>query len=256
MINWLTAYTLWQREIVRFYRQPNRVIGALGSPLIFWLLIGSGVGRSFGAESGGYLTYFFPGTILMILLFTAIFSTISIIEDRKEGFLQAVLVAPASRWSIVLGKVAGGATLAVMQGLLFLLAAPFIGLKISAGALILLLIVMILLSFSLTAAGFLLAWNMDSVQGFHALMNLLLLPMWLLSGALFPPEGAVAWLRVVMYLNPLFYGLVILRSFWQTGGTLVAGHPALGLCWVVTVGFAALVFGASILTASINRVRR
>src|SRR5579862_7006211 len=131
----LPALSLCRRELVRFLRQRNRIIGALATPIVFWLLIGAGMGRSFHAEGlpagGNYLQYFFPGTVLMILLFTAIFSTISIIEDRREGFLQSVLVAPVSRMSIVLGKVLGGSTLAFGQALIFLLLAPLIGIHLS-----------------------------------------------------------------------------------------------------------------------------
>src|SRR5690606_13673615 len=121
--------------LVRFVRQPNRVIGALLTPIVFWLLIGGGIGRSFNAPgipgSGNYLEFFFPGTILMILLFTAVFSTISIIEDRREGFLQSVLVAPVPRMAIVLGKVIGGTLLATGQGVLFLLLGPLIGIELT-----------------------------------------------------------------------------------------------------------------------------
>src|SRR5579859_490866 len=131
----LPALSLCQRELVRFLRQRHRIVGALGTPIVFWLLLGLGMGRSFqgiGVPGGeNYLRFFFPGTILMILLFTAIFSTISIIEDRREGFLQSVLVAPVSRMSIVLGKILGGTALAFMQGLIFLALAPLIGLHLS-----------------------------------------------------------------------------------------------------------------------------
>ena len=123
------AFTLWQRELVRFFRQPSRVIGAIGSPAIFWLLLGSGFGQSFRPSASplvnGYLEYFYPGTLALIVLFTAIFSTVSIIEDRHEGFLQGVLVAPVSRVDIVTGKLLGAATLATMQATIFLVAAPF-----------------------------------------------------------------------------------------------------------------------------------
>src|SRR3954466_14868072 len=137
MNSFLPALSLAQRELVRFVRQPNRVIGALATPIVFWLLIGAGMGKSFraegtvGAESGGYMQYFFPGTILMVLLFTAIFSTISIIEDRREGFLQGVLVAPVGREAIVLGKILGGTILAFGQGLIFLLLAPTVGIHLT-----------------------------------------------------------------------------------------------------------------------------
>ena len=212
----LAICTLWQREIVRFYRQPSRVVGAFGSPLLFWLLIGSGIGRSFQGTAQGrtisYLEYFFPGTILMILLFTAIFSTISIIEDRREGFLQAALVAPVPRLSIAMGKLLGGASLATLQGVLFLMVVPFLGLPLSAFGVLRTLIVMFVSAFSLTGLGFIIAWKMHSIQGFHAIMNLFLMPLWLLSGALFPPEGAASWLKAVMRWNPLHYELDLIRS--------------------------------------------
>ena len=127
----LPSFSLWWREIVRFYRQRARVVGVIASPLLFWLVIGSGFGTSFrsnGAAGGRhYLDYFFPGALIMIVLFTAIFTMMSVIEDRKEGFLLSVLVAPVSRSVIVLGKVLGGATLATAQGLIFLVFAPALG---------------------------------------------------------------------------------------------------------------------------------
>src|ERR1700687_1935031 len=134
----LAAYTLWQRELVRFIRQRSRVVGALAPPILFWFLIGSGLGASFrlpglpaASEAGvSFMQYFFPGTVTLIVLFTALFSTISIIEDRHEGFLQSVLVAPLSRQSLVLGKIAGGTTLAFGQGLIFLCFAPLVGISV------------------------------------------------------------------------------------------------------------------------------
>ncbi len=238
----LPAMSLCQRELVRFLRQRNRIIGAFATPVVFWLLIGAGIGRSFrnapGAPAdGGYLQFFFPGTVLMILLFTAIFSTISIIEDRKEGFLQSVLVAPVSRLSIVLGKVLGGTILAFGQGFIFLMLCPLVGLKLGGWGLIVAVFVMLVLSFSLTALGFCIAWRMSSTQGFHAIMNLFLMPMWFLSGALFPPRpDTFAPLRWVMNANPLTYGLAALRQALLSGTDPTL--PNLTLCLVVSVGFA------------------
>src|SRR5688572_3514289 len=167
----LPALSLCRRELIRFLRQRSRIIGALVTPIVFWLLIGGGMGRSFRADGlpGGtnFIQYFFPGTVLMILLFTAIFSTISIIEDRKEGFLQGVLVAPVPRLAIVLGKVLGGTVLAFGQGLLFLLLAPTVGIRLTAGSIIVTMLVMLLVAFALTALGFCIAWRMSSTQGFH-----------------------------------------------------------------------------------------
>src|SRR5829696_6536380 len=140
MLSMSPALSLCHRELVRFLRQRHRIIGALATPLVFWLLIGAGMNRSFKSDVPGgenYLHYFFPGTVLMILLFTAIFSTISVIEDRREGFLQGVLVAPVSRMSIVLGKVLGGTILATGQGLIFLLLAPLVGIHIGITAFLL-----------------------------------------------------------------------------------------------------------------------
>jgi ABC-2 type transport system permease protein len=235
----LPALSLARRELVRFLRQRHRIIGALATPLVFWLLIGAGMGRSFQADVPGgdnYLRYFFPGTVLMILLFTAIFSTISIIEDRREGFLQGVLVAPVSRMAIVLGKVLGGTALAFGQGVLFLLLAPTVGIRLTAGSLMLSMVVMLIVAFALTALGVCIAWQMSSTQGFHAIMNLLLMPMWFLSGALFPPEGALGGLGWVMRLNPLTWGLDALRTAMYSGDASIL--PGLG----VSVVFAAVMF--------------
>ena len=138
---WLASLTLWQREMVRFFRQRNRVVGAFATPLVFWLLLGWGLNRSFTVPvtpetaltpaavqyDVGYLEYFYPGTVVLILLFTAIFSTISVIEDRREGFLQGVLVSPIPRLAIVMGKVLGGASIATIQGVVFLALWPLVG---------------------------------------------------------------------------------------------------------------------------------
>ena len=236
----LPALSLAQRELVRFVRQRNRIIGALATPLVFWLLIGAGMGRSFRADVPGgdnYLRYFFPGTVVMILLFTAIFSTISIIEDRREGFLQGVLVAPVSKMSIVLGKVLGGTVLAFGQGLIFLLLAPTVGIRLSATSVALSLVVMFVVAFALTALGVCIAWRMSSTQGFHAIMNLFLMPMWFLSGALFPAEGALGGLKWVMRLNPLTYGLDALRQAMYLGD-----GSRLAISLAVSVVFAGVMF--------------
>src|SRR5688500_11895814 len=243
----LPALSLCHRELIRFLRQRNRVVGALLTPIVFWLLIGAGMGRSFRAEGidGGYIEYFFPGTVLMILLFTAIFSTISVIEDRREGFLQSVLVAPVSRMSVVLGKVLGGTVLAVGQAVVFLLLAPLVGVRLTPVAVALSLVVMTLLGFALTSLGLAIAWRMSSTQGFHAVMNLLLMPMWFLSGALFPPSGAWPPLRWVMFANPLTHGLAALRRamYWHTGAAPAA--TSFGVALLVTAVFAVVMFGVT-----------
>ncbi len=254
----LATYTLWQREIVRFLRQRSRVIGALVPPVLFWFLIGSGLGSSFHAApalAGGdsaisgvnYLQYFFPGTVLLIVLFTAIFSTISVIEDRHEGFLQSVLVAPLSRLTLVLGKILGGSTLAFGQAVLFLFLVPTAGIQIPLSSWPFVLVSLLLLSFGLTGLGFVLAWLLDSAQGYHAIMNLVLIPMWLLSGALFPSDGATRWMRWVMQINPLSYGLSCLqRHMLVQGQPLSAGMASDAAGFAVTALFALLMLGAAV----------
>src|SRR5947208_2208433 len=154
----LPAFTLWWREVVRFYRQRARVVGVIVSPLLFWIVIGSGFGTSFrSGEAAGqqhYLDYIYPGALVMIILFTSIFTMMSVIEDRKEGFLLSVLVAPVPRSAIVLGKVLGGTTLAALQGLIFLLFAPVVGIHMTMASFGLIALTVFLVSFALTALGF------------------------------------------------------------------------------------------------------
>ena len=241
---WLAAWTLARREWVRFIRQPNRVFGAIGQPLIFWVLFSAGMEQVKGVS---YKEYFFPGALVLILLFTAIFATISIIEDRREGFLQSVLVAPLPRWSMVLGKIAGGTMIAVVQGALFVLLGYISG--FSPGPIALAAIVgwIVLVALSLTALGFVLAWRMDSTQGFHAVMSVLLMPMWLLSGAFFAPKEN--WLSYVIAANPLTYGVAGLRHllYWNAGphAEAVRGLPSFGICTAVTIAFCVVMFAVA-----------
>lgn len=228
------AISLWWREIVRFYRNRGRVIGVIASPLLFWVVIGSGFGTSFrSGGSGGqshYLEYFFPGAITMIVLFTSIFAMMSVIEDRKEGFLLSVLVAPVHRSVIVMGKVLGGATLAALQGIIFLAFTPLLrGAHLGLDNILPIVVTVFLISFALTALGFAIAWPMDSTQAFHAIVNLFLMPLWLLSGALFPLSGASGWIRLIMRLNPLTYGNEALRQliFPGTSSLLPVGRSLL-----------------------------
>ena len=211
----LAIYSLWLRDVLRFLRQPSRIVGALLTPVIFWFVIGSGLGSSFQTATGeaGFLPYYFPGSLALIVLFTAIFSTISIIEDRQEGFLQGVLASPAPRAAIVLGKALGSTTLAVLNGLVFLLLLPFSGLTPSTGGVAGAIICVALLGLALSGLGIMIAWPLRSTQGFHAIMNVALVPMWLLSGALFPASGASGWVQALMRVNPLTPAVDVLRAF-------------------------------------------
>jgi ABC-2 type transport system permease protein len=252
----LPAFTLWWREIVRFYRQTTRVVGVLASPLVFWLVIGSGFGTSFRSGGGPgqqhYLDYFYPGALIMIVLFTSIFTMMSVIEDRKEGFLLSVLVAPVPRSAIVLGKVLGGTTLAAIQGMIFLIFAPFAGVRVAPHQLVLVAVVVFLVSFSLTALGFAIAWPMDSSQAFHGIVNLFLIPLWLLSGALFPLAGASSWIRLIMRLNPLTYGVEALRGLLYPGAE--TSFP-LSSSIATLVLFSLLMFGLAFLMVNRRTTR-
>ncbi len=236
----LPVYTLWTRDLIRFWREKARVAGYVASPLVFWLLIGSGFGN---------LKFFFPGALIMTVMFSAVFSTMSLIEDRREGFLLSMLVSPAPRSAMVLGKVLGSATLAWLQGLIFLCFVPLAGYSpgpagvVEAGAVIL------LVSFAFTVFGFALAWRMESTQGFHAVMNLVLLPLWLVSGSLFPIANAHGWIQWLMRANPLTYMVAALRT--SLDQQPLAGMPGLGTSAAVTAGFAAAFFALS--AAGANR---
>lgn len=246
------AWMLARREWVRFFRQKNRVVSAVVQPLLFWVLFGTGLRGSFeGAGDQGFLEYFLPGTVALIVLFTAIFATISVIEDRREGFMQAVLVAPVGRWPILLGKILGGAAIAWVQAIVFLALAYAFG-TISLGWSVLpLLGLLAILALSMCSLGMIVAWPMDSTQGFHAVMMLGLMPMWLLSGAFFPipalgadATAAQVGLSWVMRLNPLSYTLAEMRRLLYPAVDFASRGwaPTPTLAWAVSVGFLVVTF--------------
>ncbi|MGD9855247.1 MAG: ABC transporter permease, partial [Planctomycetaceae bacterium] len=190
--------------------------------------------------------FFLPGIAAMIVMFTAIFSAISVIQDRNEGFLQGVLVASVSRTAIVLGKLCGGTLLALLQALLFLgLAAvlpltgavPAFDWNMSLGGVVATAAFLVLMGFGLCGFGYMFAWRLDSIQGFHAIMSVLLFPMWLLSGAFFPAEGS-GWLSWVIAVNPLTYGVAGLKRAMASDAASVAQLPSMGVCLAVSIIFA------------------
>lgn len=239
---WLPVQTLFSRELIRFWREKSRVAGFVGSPLIFWLVVGSGFGD---------LGFFFPGTLTLTVMFSAVFSTMSLIEDRREGFLLSMLVSPAPRSAMVLGKILGSATLAWLQGLVLLVFVPFTRLSISPLGLAELAAILFLVAFLFTALGFLLAWRMESTQGFHAVMNLLLFPLWMVSGALFPMEKAHGWMQWLMRINPMTYSLAALRRLLDP--QTESSAPTIGVSVLVTILCAVLLFAASTATARQRR---
>ncbi len=196
---------LW-REILRFKRQPARIVAAIGTPLLLWLMLASGFAESFrGDVEGGdeYGRFLLPGMMTLVAVFTAIFSTISIIDDRNEGWLQSVLVSPAPSWSIALGKIAGGTLVAFFQSAVLIAFVPLIGIEVGFTSVAISLVAIFFTAMAMTGMGSMFAWRCETTQAFHAVMNLLFMPMWLLSGAFFPIDGAARWLRILMQLNPL-----------------------------------------------------
>ncbi|WP_390622308.1 ABC transporter permease [Novipirellula aureliae] len=235
---------LARREWTRFFRQRNRVTAAILQPLLFWLLFGTGLRGSFtGAGDQSFIEFFLPGTIGLIVLFTAIFATISVIEDRREGFMQSVLVAPVGRWPVLAGKVLGGAAIAWVQALFFLLLVYLFGAATITWSVIPLMLLLAIVAMGLCSLGMIVAWPMDSTQGFHAIMMLGLMPMWLLSGSFFPippwNDASVGQMILggVMRANPLSYAMTEMRRLIYPNVDFAAAgfSPSSATCWSVTV---------------------
>lgn len=243
---------LWKREMLKFVRDYNRVAGAVLQPLVVWLLLGFGFRGSIqipASESSAvvpYLEFLFPGVLALVALFTSIFSTISIVEERRAGFLQAALASPSPRSAIVLGTVLGGTTLAVLEAALFLALLPLVGAGPSAAGIVLLIVVVFLIGLSFTSLGVIIAWRTRTTRGFHAVMNLFLMPLWVLSGAFFPAEGAPSVLQWIIRINPVSYGVSALREamYWPAESPL--DEPSLVLSLGITAAFALAMFALAV----------
>ena len=241
------AWMLAKREWIRFFRQRNRVISAVVQPLLFWLLFGTGLQGSFvGAGDQNFMEYFLPGTIALIVLFTAIFATISVIEDRREGFMQSVLVAPVGRWPVLAGKVLGGSAIAWVQAVVFLALVYLFGAASLSTSVFGVLALLAVVAITMCSLGMIVAWPMDSTQGFHAIMMLGLMPMWLLSGTFFPipawdsgAGGGQLALGGLMRANPLTYPVVELRRLLYPAVDFSASGfaPSSPICWAVSLAF-------------------
>lgn len=218
-------YILWLRQIKRYFRSRSRIIGSLGQPLLLLLALGFGFGPIYQKAGGGnYIQFLAPGIISMGILFTAVFSGIEIIWDRQFGFLKETLVAPVSRLKIMIGRTLGGGTVAILQGIIILIISLFVGFRPENISLLPLAIVfMALIALFFTALGTAIASVLEDMQGFQLIMNFLLMPLFFLSGALFPLQGLPRAFTIVASLDPLSYGVDGLR------GTLVNGvHFGIG----------------------------
>ena len=260
-------YIIWYRDILRYWRDRWRLVASLAQPLLFLIVFGSGLssslGGAFGRGSGlTYIQFMYPGIIGMSILFSAIFGAMSIVWDREFGFLKEVLVAPIDRWAVAIGKALGGTTQAMIQGLILLVLAPLIGVKLSVLTIVELVPLAAVLAFGLASFGVAIASMMKSLQGFQVVMNFLMMPMFFLSGALFPLVALPLWLTVLTRLNPATYGIDPIRRI-ILGPTLPPGtSDQFGLTiagQVVPMAFEALVlvaFGLAMLAVAVRNFRK
>ena len=224
-------YILWLRQIKRYFRSRARMIGSLGQPILFLVALGYGLGPTFAKAGGGnYIQFLAPGVIAMGILFTAVFSGIEVIWDRQFGFLKETLVAPVSRFSVMLGRTLGGATVACLQGVIVLIISLFVGFHPAFTSIPLAILFMFGIATVFTALGTGIASVLEDMQGFQLIMNFVVMPTFFLSGALFPLEGVIG---TIARFNPLTYGIDGLRAtligvstipggIWFDGGVLVA----------------------------------
>ena len=231
------VYIIWYRDILRYWRDRWRLVASLAQPLLFLVVFGSGLSSSlgsggvFGSRGGlSYIQFVFPGIIGMSILFTSIFGAMSIVWDREFGFLKEVLVAPIDRWAVAIGKALGGTTQAMIQGLILLVLAPFVGVKLSLLTILEVVPLAFVLAFGLSAFGVMLASMMKSLQGFQVVMNFLMMPMFFLSGALFPLTNLPGWMTFVTRIDPASYGIDPLRRvILSNSGLPSAAIDRLGL---------------------------
>ena len=243
---------LWRREIRVFVRDRARVVGVLAQPVLFWVVFGFGFADSvrIPGSDGAFLQYLLPGMVALTVLFTAIYSTLSVVEDRQSGVLQAALVSPQPRAALVLGVVLGGVTLAVGQAALVGALAPVVGFAPGLGGAAVALLAGALLAVTFCAFGFVMAWRLRTTRAYHALMNVLLVPVWLLSGAFFPEAGASGAVALAMRLNPATYGVGLLRYGFEGLPPSVSGTGlGLGACLAVSVAAAVASLAAAVATA-------
>ncbi|MGZ7067433.1 MAG: ABC transporter permease [Methanobacterium sp.] len=207
-------YTIWLRESKRYIRYRSRILTSVVTPLLWLIIFGTGLGSAirFGGIAGGYQQFIFPGIIGQTILFTSVFSGVSVIIDRQYGFLKEILVAPISRPSVVFGKALGISTASMIQGVILLFLSFIVGIQMTIPIFIISTLIIILMSLGLACLGLMIASFTDSMEGFNLILSFIVLPMFLLSGALFPISGLPEWLKFAVYLNPLTYGVDALRS--------------------------------------------
>lgn len=243
---------LTKRELIRQTRQPSRIIASIATPLLIWLFIVGGFSKSIGsvAQSDANLaSYTIPGMASLTVMFASIFASISLIQDRHDGVLRAALVSPAPRWSIALSKITAGSILALLQALIVLLTLPFLGVEITPVGIAGAIAGLACISIALIGIGLALAWMVDSTQGFHGVMNAILMPMWLISGAVFPVENAAGWLKAMAMINPLTWTHAAMRNSLGIDTGLNQTFA-----WAISIAFA--LFGTALAIYAISRSKK
>jgi ABC-2 type transport system permease protein len=238
MRNFQAIYMLWLRQMKRFFRAKSRVLATVIQPLFFLFILGSGFNIAmFPGMQGSYLNFLAPGIIAMAILFSSMFTGVSVLWDKQSGFLQEVLVAPVSRLSIVIGRTIGGATIALVQGIIIMGISFAIGVHISSPAgVVLTIIIMVLLSFTAVGFGLILASKMRDFEGFQSIMSLILMPLLFLSSAFFPVTDALpAWLRIIAYCNPLFYMVDGIRGSYTGANNVLPPLVDLGIIFALCI---------------------
>jgi ABC-2 type transport system permease protein len=211
----MVIYTIWLREAKLAVRERARVIATVAQPLLYLGILGRGISSGMRLTSAGnveYIKFMYPGVIGMSILFTSIFSAISIIWDREFGFLKEVLVAPVARWAVAIGKTLGGATVAIIQVAILICIAPLVGISLSVAVVLQMLLLAFLMSVAVTSLGVVVASRMQSMASFQMVMNFLVMPLYFLSGAMFPMASAPGWMKWLMALDPLTYGVDAIRN--------------------------------------------
>jgi len=240
--------SLTRREIVRITRQPARVIAGLGTVAMLWLVFASGLAGAFSHAQQGYGAFLVPAMASMVVLFASIFGAISLIEDRQEGFLQGVLVSPAPLWSVMGAKVLGGSAIALAQGVAVLALAPLTAVSPTPTGWLLAVLALAAMCMGITGLALAIAWKVRSVAGFHGVMNLVLMPMWLLGGTLFPIDSASPWLATIMRLDPMAWTIDALRQ-------AMTGSGAMGIwAWIGSAGFAVAALAAACIVGIHTRI--
>ncbi|HTX44552.1 MAG TPA: ABC transporter permease [Methanocella sp.] len=207
-------YTLWKREVLRLWREKSRLVSSVVTPILWLVIFGTGLGMAMAARAGGfnYQQFLFPGIIGQTLLFTAMFMGISVIWDKQFGFMKEILVAPVSRLSIFIGKMLGVGTNSMLQGIIVLALGFFIGIPMSGVMVVETILLMLLITIGLVCIGLIIASVLNSLENFGVIMTFVNMPMFFLSGALFPVATLPDWLKWAFYLNPLTYGVDALRA--------------------------------------------